>query len=319
MQHSNFVHGIHHITAIARIPQRTVDFCTHILGLRLVKKSVNQDDVQTYHFFFGDKTGEPGMDLTFFTFDRITQGSQGVGQVTTTALAVPEESLQFWQDRLKKYNCRCEEVREEFGYSRFLFYDFDQQGLEMVGLPNSELRSSTKQVWTTEEVSIEHAIRHFHSARLSVASFLQIEDVLTEVLDYQLHHQDEHVRLYRTQNEEDRAIYLEVEESPDMAPGVNASGTIHHIAFRVSDVKTLNSLRSKIQAVGLYPTEVIDRYYFKSVYFRTKAGILCELATDGPGFTADEKESELGKKLALPPFLEDRREEIEAGLEHVSL
>lgn len=302
--------GIHHITAIGSDPQKLVDFYTEVLSLRLVKKTVNQDDVSAYHLFFGDRTGEPGMDLTFFTFQNAAPGSRGRGQVTTISLAVPERSLPFWQDRFEQYEVRQEPMAELFGWKHIVFYDLDDQRLELVGVPDEELAASPH-YWTTGDVSAENAIRHFHSARLTVTNKAPVEPIL-QALGYSATKTEDNLTLYRGAAQ--RAAYLEIEEAPAQPMGYNAIGTVHHIAFGAADEAAQQELREAMVALGQRPTEVIDRFYFKSVYFRIPAGILFELATMGPGFTADEPEAELGQKLSLPPFLEEYRPQIEAGL-----
>jgi glyoxalase family protein len=305
--------GIHHITAIASSAQKNVDFYTKLLGLRLVKKSVNQDDTATYHFFFGDRLGEPGMDLTFFIFLPSMQGVRGNGLVTKISLAVPSSSLSFWQKRLSEHNVDMHTVVSQFGHDRLTFFDADGQQLELVGVGEKELGDASE-VWTTKEVGKPVAIRHFHSATLSVESLGSIDSILTRVFGYTKIDQHDHVHLYRAQAGNKRAELLEVSETPSLGSGLGAAGTVHHIAFRADHTQHQLALRQKVVELGLYPTEVINRFYFQSVYFRTPAGILFEIATDGPGFTADEKEEELGKRLALPPFLEPEREEIEKRL-----
>jgi len=313
-----FAQGIHHITAIGSDPQRLTDFYTGILGLRLVKKSVNQDDVSAYHLFFGDKTGEPGMDLTFFTFPNVARGSRGAGLVTTISLAVPASSLHFWQDRFARNGVKHDALHKQFGRERLIFYDADDQRLELVGLGKDELPDEVAQLWITRAIGETEAIRHFHSARLTVTNKALVEPVLLEVLGYQEIEVNGSITLYQREGQA-RAGYLEMEEAPSLPPGRNASGTVHHIAFATEDEHSQLELRERLIAIGQRPTEVIDRYYFKSIYFRTPAGILFEIATMGPGFTADEAESELGQRLALPPFLEEYREQIEAGLTPVSV
>lgn len=310
---AQLVRGIHHITAIASDPQETVHFYTKVLGLRLVKKSVNQDDVATYHLFFGDTTGEPGMDLTFFTFQPAVPGQRGMGQVTLISLAVPEDSLSFWKERLELHDVKQEEIIERFGRPRLVFYDRDDQRLELVGVSREEINTYSDTIWITKEVGEKEAIRAFYSARLASAHIALIEPTLTKILGYIAVDSDEHIQLYQLPKNQ-RAAFLEVDTDPELVSGFTMAGTVHHIAFEVKDEKTQLAIRDKIFQLGLYPTEVIDRYYFKSVYFRTPAGILCEIATSGPGFTADEDEKSLGQKLALPPFLERRRTEIEANL-----
>jgi glyoxalase family protein len=308
--------GIHHITAIASKAQENVDFYTKTLGLRLVKKTVNQDDTSTYHLFFGDKTGEPGMDLTFFIFTPPMQGISGNGLVTTISLAVPVDSLGFWQKRLDDLNVKHHKLNSRFGHDRIVFFDADNQQLELVGVDEKALEG-TGEIWTTAEIGEKEAIRQFHSATLSVENLKNIEPVLTHVLGYKQINQDKQTYLFQVPNSK-RAELLEVNEEPLLKPGFNAAGTVHHIAFRAKDEAHQQELRNKVLEIGLYPTEVINRYYFKSVYFRTRAGILFEIATDGPGFTVNEAEKDLGKKLDLPPFLEKERVFIENNLTPIS-
>ncbi len=308
--------GIHHITAIASNAQENIDFYTKTVGLRLVKKTVNQDDVETYHLFFGDKLGHPGMDLTFFIFQPSVQGRRGNGLVTNISLTVPEDSLEFWKARFESLSVKHEQIIERFGRKRILFYDNDDQQLELVGVPKMELDKDSD-VWVTDEVTKENAVRSFYSASLSVISFATVEPILNHVFNYEKVDVDDHIHLFAVPGSK-RANFLEVHELPSEEVGYNAAGTVHHIAFRARDEEEQQKMRDKVASLGLYPTEVIDRFYFKSVYFRTPAGILFEIATDGPGFTADEKEGDLGKKLALPPFLEPEREMIEANLPKIS-
>jgi glyoxalase family protein len=306
------ISGIHHITAIASDAKKTVAFYTQILGLRLVKKTVNQDDVGTYHLFFGDKLGHPGMDLTFFIFLPSVPGRRGNGLVTTISFAVPEASLDFWKQRFELYTVKHEDVREWFGKKRLNFYDSDDRRLALVGVREDELEKDAD-LWTTNDVSEANAIRSFYSATLSVLSLGMIEPILTQAFGYVQVREDENYRLYALANEY-RAHMLEVEEVPSPEEGINTAGTVHHIAFRVKDQEEQHAVRQTVVSLGLSATEMINRFYFQSVYFRTPAGILFEIATDGPGFTADEDEKDLGKKLALPPFLEPNRKEIESQL-----
>lgn len=305
------VHGIHHITAIASDPQATYDFYTKTLGLRLVKKSVNQDDVQTYHLFFGDRTGSPGMDLTFFTFQPATQGRRGAGLVTTISLAVPDGSLEFWQERFTTLAVKHQPITEKFGTRVLRFFDGDDQQLELVGVPTSP-DEETDTLWTTKEIKTQQAIRSFYSATLSVETLSAIEPILL-LFGYEKKTSEDTRTLYKLPHIE-RAAYLEVEELPPSNDVFNASGTVHHIAFSVHNEDEQDAVRAQLVKLGIYPTQAIDRYYFVSVYFRTPAGILFELATEEPGFTADEPLETLGEKLALPPFLEKYREAIEANL-----
>jgi len=312
-----FSHGIHHITAIGSDPQKLIDFYTEVLGLRLVKKTVNQDDVSAYHLFFGDKTGGPGMDLTFFTFVNAASGSPGRGLVTSIALAVPQDSLPFWQARFERLDVKHEGIQPHWDWQRIIFYDFDDQRLELVGVPADELPADSP-IWTTADIGSDQAVRHFHSALLTVTSNSSVESILTQVLGYQEKKAEGNATLYQRPGLQ-RAAFLEVEEAPSLPMGHNAVGTVHHIAFTTEGEGSQLELRERLIQLGQRPTEVIDRYYFKSIYFRTPAGILFEIATAGPGFTADEPEGDLGQRLSLPPFLEEYRAQIEANLVPVSV
>lgn len=308
--------GIHHITAIASDAQKTFYFYTHILGLRLVKKTVNQDDVSTYHLFFGDKLGHPGMDLTFFIFQPSVPGKNGNGLVTKISLSVPEESLKFWEERFKKYDVKHTNTSEVLGKKRITFFDYDNLQLELVGLASDEIEVNSD-IWETPEITKAHAIRNFYSATLSVPDLGYMDSILKHIYEYEQSSRDGETYLYRVANSK-RASILEVHADQSAHFGEYGAGTVHHIAFRAKDEAEQLVYTQKVLELGLHPTQVIDRFYFKSVYFRTPAGILFEIATDGPGFTADEKEQDLGKKLALPPFLESGRTVIEKNLPEIS-
>lgn len=308
--------GIHHITAIASHGQNNLHFYSKILGLRLVKKTVNQDDTSTYHLFYGDKLGHPGMDLTFFIFQPPMQGKRGNGLVTTISLSVPEAALPFWQKRFKEFKIKQQDIVERFGKKRILFFDEDDQQLELVGIPTNELEDSHL-IWV-KEVPNDYAIRSFFGASLSIHDRRLVEPILTDVFGYEKTDEARNHIEYKIHGSK-RGAVIEVIEDPSKEFGLNAAGTVHHIAFRATDEKHQAELTERVKQLGIQTTEVIDRFYFKSVYFRTPAGILFEIATDQPGFTADEKESELGKEIALPPFLEPYRRQIEANLPKLSL
>jgi glyoxalase family protein len=300
--------GIHHITAIASNAQACVDFYTKVLGLRLVKKSVNQDDVSTYHLFFGDRLGHPGLDLTFFIFLPTHQGVSGNGLVTTISFSVPPESLAFWKKRLEDYTVKGIKESERFGKKRLAFTDGDGMNFELVGVSDA----GDHDVWD-KEIAKEQAIRSFYSATLSVSDVRMIAPILTDVFGYTQTGKEKNMYEFSLKKN-GRASTIEVMEDPYGSLGVMGAGTVHHIAFRAKNVEAQMEMRKKVAALGLMPTELINRFYFQSVYFQTLSRILFEIATDEPGFTADEKESELGKHLALPPFLELQRDDIEANL-----
>jgi len=308
------LHPIHHITAIASDPAQCVHFYTKILGLRLVKKSVNQDQTEAYHLFFGDKTGEPGMDLTFFTFPGARQGTPGPGSVTTISLAVPTDSLGFWKKRFEQFEVTHSSISEKYDHQVLEFEDNDGQPLALVALNQAETAAiDTSHVWTTDDVPFEHAIRSFYSATLATFEKDRIAPLLTHILGFSERDEQQQHTLFALENKP-RGGHLEIAELPDQEPVIPGTGTVHHIAFAVENETALEAKRQQLIQIGLYPTEVINRHYFKSVYFRTPAGILFELATNGPGFTIDEDEATLGEKLSLPPFLEDQRQAIEKKL-----
>lgn len=312
-------YGIHHITAISSDPQKTYDFYTHILGLRLVKKTVNQDDTSSYHLFFGDKVGSPGLDLTFFPFQPASQGMRGNGLVTTISLAVPKASLSFWIERFIKYNVKNNNIQKKFGDSIITFFDFDGQQLELVGVTdkNSHHSLHNPNLWTTQEISEDNAIRFFYGATLSVEKKEPTATILTKYLGYSEEKSENNQTRYSNKNS-DKANVIDIFEMNGWPEGRNFAGTVHHIAFRVKNEKEHIAVRDSIREFGLTTTNVIDRFYFKSVYFREPNGILFEIATDEPGFATDEEIENLGESLSLPPFLESRREQIEAGLIPIS-
>ena len=304
------VTGIHHITVISSDPQSTYDFYTRVLGLRLVKKSVNQDDPATYHLFFGNKTGGPGMDLTFFPFQPSRSGKNGPGFVTATSFAVPVASLEWWQKRFTTEKVKHQPVIIRFGQKVLPFQDEDGQHLELVEVEQFEPRFE-ELLWIQAGIPEKHAIRCFHSATLTTQQLEQLQPLL-ELLGYVKRSEQDGLSLFALPDQTN-ASQLLVQLSQETF-GHTGAGTVHHIAFTVQDRKEQEWWINRLFSVGLQPTTVIDRYYFTSVYFRTPAGILFELASEGPGFTADENLNMLGSELALPPFLEPQRKQIEKNL-----
>jgi glyoxalase family protein len=302
----NRINGIHHITAIASNAKRNHDFYTRVLGLRLVKKTVNFDDPGTYHFYYGDETGTPGTILTFFPWEGMTQGRTGVGMATEIGYSVPEKSLKFWIERFKKYNVKYSEPSERFGEQILPFQDPD--GLQLV-LIISKTEDKRKQ-WETQEVDASVATKGFHSITLTLMDKKGTERVLTDILGYQIAGTEGNRTRYTTDAVENASI-IDIVEAPFERRANNAGGTIHHIAFRVKDEETLMKFREKVEKFGLNITEKIDRQYFYSLYFREPGGVLFEIATDNPGFAIDEDVKELGSNLKLPPRYERSRKEIE--------
>lgn len=301
--------GLHHITAIAANAQRNLDFYTKVLGLRLVKKTVNFDDPGTYHFYFGNENGTPGTILTFFPWEGIGQGRPGTGMATDIAYAVPANSLDAWKARLTKYNVPFAELTERFGEPYLSFNDPDGLSISLVA-PKKE---DTRAPWVSEEISADMAIRGFHSTTLSLRRTDATAAVLTEIFGYRLLAQEGNRYRYVTDAVPEAGV-VDLLELPDGKPGYNAAGTNHHVAFRVSDDTILMKFRDKVLSKGLQITPKIDRDYFFSLYFREPGGVLFEIATDNPGFTVDEPLSELGAGLRLPKQYEPMRAEIEKTL-----
>lgn len=303
---SNRVLGIHHITAIAGNAKRNHDFYTKVLGLRLVKKTVNFDDPGTYHFYFGNEVGAPGTILTFFPWEGIQQGKPGTGMATDIGYAVPHDSLPFWNERLSKLNTKITSAGKRFGEHYLSFEDPDGLPLTLI-MPHKD---DKRKPWETKDVSSNVAIRGFHSITLTLRSSKETAKILTDIFGYKLFAQEGDRFRYVT-DAVDNASVVDLVEEPGAPRAVNAGGTIHHVAFRVADEKTLMEYREKIEAKGFAITPKIDRNYFFSLYFREPGGVLFELATDNPGFAIDEPVNELGSNLKLPVQYESRRSEIE--------
>ncbi|WP_207420825.1 ring-cleaving dioxygenase [Desertivirga brevis] len=301
--------GLHHITAIAGEAKRNFDFYTRVLGLRLVKKTVNFDDPYTYHFYYGDKVGTPGSILTFFPWEGIQKGRRGTQQVTEIGYSVPENSLDFWLKRFEANNIKYNKVSEKFGEQYLGFTDPDGLQFELV-VPKT---ADKRQPWETTEVSAENATRGFHNITITTNKLQPTADVLTKLFGYRL--LEEHVNRYRfiTDNVQDAAI-VDVVEAPGEVIGQVAGGSVHHVAFRVENDEVLLRFREKILNYGLGITEKIDRNYFYSLYFREPGGVLFEIATDNPGFAVDESVEELGTGLKLPAQYEAYREDISSKL-----
>ncbi len=303
----NRVLGLHHVTAIAGNAKRNHDFYTSILGLRLVKKTVNFDDPGTYHFYFGDEVGTPGSILTFFPWEGIQRGNQGAGQATEVVYSVPQGSLDFWKERLTKSNITIHESGTRFGEEFISFSDPDGLPLTFLVTKSEDARIG----WETNEVKKAVAAKGFHSVTLSLRQKEATEKVLA-ILNYKLVAQEGNRYRYST-DAIGTASVIDIIETTGPR-GTNAAGTIHHIAFRVKDEQTQEEFRSKIAKAGYQVTPQIDRNYFFSIYFREPGGVLFEIATDNPGFAVDESVTELGSNLKLPSQYEPHRSKIEKVL-----
>jgi glyoxalase family protein len=303
------VTGLHHITAIASDPRQNLDFYTRVLGLRFVKKSVNQDDPGTYHLYYGDYAASPGTILTFFPWAGLRRGRPGTGQAYATAFSVPAGSLPFWQERFTKLDVKQQPIVTRFNDQVLSFADPDGLLLELVATAESDTRPPAP----AQDVPAGFALRGFHSSTLALTDATATAAVLTATMGYRLAGQSGHRARY-TAAQGGPGTYVDLLSDPALPRGLNGAGTIHHVAFRVADAAQENSAREILLKSGLQVSPVIDRAYFKSIYYREPAGVLFEIATDGPGFAIDEPLEKLGTILGLPPHLEPHRAEIEAAL-----
>lgn len=308
----NEILGLHHITAIAGNAQRNYDFYTKVLGLRMVKKTVNFDDPKTYHFYFGDRVGTPGTILTFFPWEGVRQGKAGVGMATEIGYAVPSGSLDFWKEWFEKLEVDHGSIVQKFGEDVLPFQDPDGLNLELI-VPDS---NDDRQGFETTEVNSQFAIKGFYNVTLSLWNIQPTAKVLTDIFGYKFSGQEGNLYRFRTTTV-DTAATVDLLEVPDGERGVNAGGTNHHVAFRVKDEETLMFYRDKVLQSGLHITEKIDRDYFFSLYFREPGGVLFEIATDNPGFATDESVEDLGSSLQLPERYRPARAEIEKALPEI--
>jgi glyoxalase family protein len=308
----NKIFGLHHITAIAASAQRNYDFYTGVMGLRLVKKTVNFDDPETYHFYFGDETGSPGTLLTFFPWEWMVPGRPGPGMATNIGYSVPGGSVAFWMQRFTDKKVKYDPPRERFGELFLAFEDPDGLRLELVFTAEEDKRKP----WETAEIKADAATRGFRYAVLTVRSMTATARLLTEVLGYHLAAQDGNRYRFAT-DAVDGASIIDLIEMPTAISGNGSAGTIHHLAFRVKNEDALMEYHDIISDMGLQITPKIDRDYFYSVYFREPGGVLFEFATENPGFAIDEPVDRLGTGLQLPKQLEPYRTNITKALKEI--
>jgi glyoxalase family protein len=314
--------GLHHVTAVTTEASENVAFYTEVLGLRLVKKTVNQDDVSAYHLFYGDEIGRPGTEITFFDWPhlRIAPNHVGAGEISATELRVTDqEALEFWPERFDELGVAHSGIEERDGRGFIAFTDPEGQRLRLVDDGGFEAVPGGVP-WEGSPVPREAGIRGLGAVELTVQDLGPTAWVLTEVLGFR--------ETSEYAQGGDRVVVFEVGpggpgaevravERPGAPRAHLGRGGVHHVAFRTPDDEQHAEWQERIRAAGLGVTPRIDRYYFRSIYFREPGGVLFEIATDGPGFTADEDVVHLGERLSLPPFLEPRREEIEARLEPI--
>jgi glyoxalase family protein len=306
-------HGIHHVTAIASDPQANVDFYTKVLGLRLVKQTVNFDAPHVWHLYYGDEKGSPSSILTFFPWPGVMQGKEGAGLTTATAFSVPPESIGFWHERVKTLGLTAEAPAVRGDSEVLTLFDNDGMRLELVASPGDS-RSGWDGV---SDIPQEHALRGLHEVTLSERNLDPTASMLTNFLGMGLSSETAGAASFSMGEGGAGASVQVIGGIQDR--GLQAGGTVHHVAFRAPNLQTMESWRQELVSRGVNVTEVMDRQYFKSIYFREPGGVLFEIATDEPGFDIDEPLLELGRKLKLPPWLEPSREQIQNSLPRIEV
>lgn len=315
------LNGLHHVTAVSGQIGRNVEFYTRVLGLRLVKKSVNQDDTSAYHLFYADKIGAPGTDMTFFDWPQIGREQRGTDSIAGTVFRVNgQAALDYWQARLDEQGIPHQGQERFAGRAMLRFEDPEGQRLLLLDDGGAVYEG---ELWDGSEVPVAMALRGFYAALLLTPQLEYVTPILTRLLDFR----EVDRQPFPSPAGPEAVIYetaaggpgrqLWVVEQTQARPARLGAGGVHHLALRVADAEEQAAWLKRIRDIGLPTSDVIDRYYFKSVYFRISPGILFEIATDGPGFAADEDPAHLGERLALPPFLEPQRTAIEAGLKPI--
>lgn len=310
---NQLITGIHHVTALAGDAQRNLDFYGGMLGIRLVKKTINFDAPEVYHFYYGDEAGLPGSIITFFPYKGIAGGRHGKGMLNTTTFSVPAASLNYWLTRLAKFNVATKPPAERFGQEVVVYMeDPDGLGLELVFNDND-----TRPGFTYGHIPAEYAIKGFYNVEIWEEGYERTAAVLTEQLDHTLI--AEKGNRFRFAATDTPGNYVDIVCAPDSLKGLGGGGTVHHIAFSTPNGDTQTLVREKIVKRMLNPSPILDRQYFESVYFREPGGVLFEVATEGPGFAIDESKEQLGETLRLPKWYEQYRGEIEKAVTPVTL
>ena len=298
--------GIHHVTCITGDVQKCVDFYVGVLGLRFIKKSINQDVPDTYHIYFGDYLGSPGTAMTFFGWPSWPRRKAGSGQITTVSFDIPRNSVDFWSRRLRELGFTNASHDRRFDTEVIALEDLDGIAVELVGSD----AAVTWVPWKDSPVPEEHQVHGFHSVTMTLAEAVPTLDLLTKTMGFRVKGNEGNRTRLETGEGGARAV-LDVIEAPDAATGQESMGTVHHVAWRTPDAKTQAEWRDALVHAGRNVTQSIDRWYFQSIYFREPGGVLFEIATDGPGFTVDEKAEDLGKTLSLPPWFQVRRDRLD--------
>jgi glyoxalase family protein len=317
MNKNKTIEGIHHVTAIARDPQANIDFYSGVLGLRLVKKTINYDDPGTYHFYYGDGEGKPGTILTFFPWPMARRGSQGAGQATVTSFSVPEGSLGWWRERLSRFHVAFEEPRQRFDerFDEEVLTLLDRDGLQLELVARA---GDPRAPWDGGPVPADQAIRGFAGVTLTEWNPEVTSELLTGVMGFRP--LGETAGRFRFEvGAGGPGTRVDIVARPDAPRGHVSAGTVHHVAWRTPDDEQQRAWHGELEELGFHVSPILDRQYFHSIYFREPGGVLFEIATDPPGFTADETVEGLGSSLRLPVWLEPERQKIEQILPPVEV
>ncbi len=306
----NEIKGVHHVTAITSSAEKIYEFFTYILGMRLVKKTVNQDDIQTYHLYFTDDVGSPGTDMTFFDFPGIPKGVHGTDEIYKTSFRVPDDAaLEYWVKRFNRLNVKHTGIKEQFGKKTLSFLDFDDQQYQLISDENNKgVASGTP--WQKGPIPLEYAITGLGPVHIRVSNFDFLKAVLEQVFEFREVAKEGSAHLFEM-GEGGNGAQVIAEYNTILPRARQGYGTVHHAAFRVENREELEQWKKRMDSVRLPNSGYVERFYFGSLYSNVAPQILFELATDGPGFMEDEPYETLGEKLSLPPFLEPNREEIE--------
>jgi glyoxalase family protein len=305
----NKITGIHHITVMAGNPQANYDFYTQGLGLRFIKKTVNFDAPDVYHFYYGDETGTPGTILTFFPFPDARRGKRGAGEISKISFRIPSYSLDYWVDRLAALAISFNGPSTNFGSPYISFLDPDGMLVELVSDPIAD----SIRGWNNGEIPEEHSIRNFSGVEFLLNDSVATEKLLVDVLGFSFVESQNNIKRFSTGEGSSLSI-VDLKTIPEIGYPKNGAGSVHHIAWRTANDETQTTWRNKVIEHGLFPTEQRDRNYFRSIYFREPGGILFEIATDEPGFLIDEDIDSLGTELKLPEWYESKRAIIESQL-----
>ena len=309
----NQLKGVHHVTAITSSAEKIYNFFTHVLGMRLVKKTVNQDDIQTYHLFFADDKGSAGTDMTFFDFPGMTKGVHGKNEISKTSFRVLNDAaLDYWVKRFDRLKVSHTGRGEQFGKKTLSFTDFDDQQYQLISdEANKGIASGTP--WQQGPVPLEYAITGLGPVFVCISNFAALKAMLISALRFKETAQEGSFHLFEM-GEGGNGASVIVEENSVLPEARQGYGTVHHAAFRVDDTNELREWIEWLNQIRLPNSGFVDRFFFQSLYARVAPQILFEFATDGPGFTGDEPYETLGEKLSLPPFLEPQRAAIEKSV-----